>query len=121
MKKTIILFSLLVLLVTACREKKEITIAIVPKPVSLELSEKVLAWGGPVKITGSSYMTTPDYVEYMVYPRASAMAEVLWSPKDARNYPDFLLRMESYLTRLDERNIHYAKHILKEIDSLKTK
>jgi hexosaminidase len=63
----------------------------------------------------TEYMKTSDYVEYMVYPRATAMAEVLWSPKASRNYDDFLKRMGPHLKRLDAWKVNYAKHIVKEL------
>lgn len=68
----------------------------------------------------TEYLSTPEAVEYMVYPRASALAEVAWSPKASKDYDDFLRRMKSHLNRLAEHGIHYARHIEKEIESLKT-
>jgi len=67
----------------------------------------------------TEYMKTSDYVERMVYPRACAMAEVAWSPKDDRDYGAFLKRMDTHLKRLDSWNVNYAKHIQGEIDSVK--
>jgi hexosaminidase len=46
------------------------------------------------------------------------MAEVVWSPKESRDYNDFLNRMKIHFKRLDEWKVNYAKHILKETDSL---
>jgi hexosaminidase len=46
------------------------------------------------------------------------MAEVVWSPKEGRDYKDFLTRMNAHFKRLDEWKVNYAKHIRKEIDSL---
>ncbi|MBT1699670.1 family 20 glycosylhydrolase [Fulvivirgaceae bacterium PWU4] len=62
----------------------------------------------------TEYMKTSNYVEYMVYPRASAMAEVVWSPKESRNYDDFVQRMKTHVKRLEEWGVNYAKHIEKE-------
>lgn len=88
-----------------------------PSALGSEGSAYILGAQGNV---WTEYMKTTDYVEYMVYPRASALAELLWSPKEVRNYSDFLLRMEEHLKRLDEKNIHYSRHILREIESNKT-
>lgn len=63
----------------------------------------------------TEYMATPEHVEYMVYPRASAMAEVVWSPKESRDYNDFLRRMKHHLKYLDALHVNYAKHIRKDI------
>jgi N-acetyl-beta-hexosaminidase len=35
------------------------------------------------------------------------MAEVTWSPKNARNWDDFLRRLKIHARRLDQLNIHY--------------
>jgi len=67
----------------------------------------------------SEYLTTTDYVEYMVYPRACAIAEVAWSPKDARDYKDFLRRMDTHFDRLTEWHVNFARHIQPSIDSLR--
>lgn len=58
----------------------------------------------------TEYMKTSDYVEYMVYPRACAMAEVAWSSKENRNYEDFIKRLQKHAIRLDEWKVNYAKH-----------
>lgn len=39
------------------------------------------------------------HVEYMVLPRMAALAEVVWSPKEARNYEDFAGRLETQYDR----------------------
>jgi hexosaminidase len=62
----------------------------------------------------SEYIKTPEVAEYMVYPRAVAMAEVLWSPKEGRTYADFVQRMKTHTQRLKEWNVNYARHIEKE-------
>jgi hexosaminidase len=68
----------------------------------------------------TEYIPTAEHVEYMVYPRACAMAEVLWTPKDSRNYDDFLKRMKTHFKRLDEWKVNYAKHILKDVEKIGT-
>ena len=45
--------------------------------------------------------------EYMTFPRACALAEVTWSAKDARNWDDFMRRLQVHVRRLDGMNIHY--------------
>lgn len=47
------------------------------------------------------------HAEYMTFPRASALAEVTWSAKDARNWDDFMRRMRVQAQRFDELNINY--------------
>ena len=55
----------------------------------------------------TEYVATPDHVEYMVWPRLSALSEVLWSPRGARDFKDFTRRLKSHETRLDVLDVHY--------------
>lgn len=63
----------------------------------------------------TEYIKTGDYVEYMVYPRAIALAEVAWSPKELKNYDNFVARMKGHRALMDEWKINYAKHIFNEV------
>ncbi len=38
-------------------------------------------------------------VEYQIFPRMSALSEVLWSPKEKRNYNNFERRMCNEIKR----------------------
>jgi hexosaminidase len=55
----------------------------------------------------TEYMKTPDHVEYMVFPRALALAEVVWSPKEARDWEGFLARARENVKLLDEQGVRY--------------
>lgn len=57
----------------------------------------------------TEYIKTTDHVEYMAYPRAAAVAEIAWSPKSLKNYPDFLTRLTTHFSRLDQLNVNYSK------------
>jgi hexosaminidase len=59
----------------------------------------------------TEYMQTTDYVEYMAYPRACALAEVLWSSKENKSYDDFLGRLQTHFQRLKALNVNYAERI----------
>lgn len=48
------------------------------------------------------------HLQYMVWPRAFAIAEVLWSPKEKRNWNDFVRRVEYHFARFDIAGIKYA-------------
>ena len=54
---------------------------------------------------------TLRYAEYMTYPRAWALSEVYWSPKEAKNWPDFAKRMETHFGRADVAQINYSKAV----------
>jgi hexosaminidase len=43
----------------------------------------------------------------MAYPRAAALSEVLWSPRETRNYEAFLLRLAEHLKRLEAAGVNY--------------
>ena len=55
----------------------------------------------------TEYITDQAHVEYMLFPRLCAMAEVLWSPKEKRNYADFIQRMDKNYQLLDRKKINY--------------
>lgn len=84
-----------------------------PVPPQLSSEESTYILGAQAN-AWTEYMKTSDHVEYMVYPRACALAEVVWSPKETRSYDDFLQRMKTHLQRLDDWNVNYAPHIRKE-------
>jgi hexosaminidase len=50
-----------------------------------------------------------DRVDYLVFPRLCALAEVTWSPKELRNWDDFATRMKAHYQRLDALGVRYAK------------
>jgi hexosaminidase len=58
----------------------------------------------------TEYIPNIKHAEYMIFPRESALAEVTWSPKDARNLDDFLRRLEIDDRRLDEMGINYRRN-----------
>jgi len=50
-------------------------------------------------------------IQYMVWPRAMALAEVLWSPKVDRYFDEFVDRVENHFKRLDAAQVKYARSI----------
>ena len=55
----------------------------------------------------SEYMYTNDKMEYMMYPRTLAVAEVGWSPLEKKDFKDFEKRLNANYIRLDEHGITY--------------
>ena len=53
----------------------------------------------------SEHTPTPAAVGHMTWPRLCALAEVGWSPKEARDWSDFRARMESHAARLSQFGI----------------
>jgi hexosaminidase len=48
------------------------------------------------------------HAQYMTWPRAFAVAEAVWSPKDKKNWNDFVRRIEDHFDRFDAAEIKYA-------------
>lgn len=53
-------------------------------------------------------MYNTRHLSYMTWPRAFAISEALWSPKSARNWTDFVRRVEDHFTRFDLADRKYA-------------
>ncbi len=83
------------------------------KVYSFEPLPKALDDAGQKRILGAQgqlwaeYIPTPEHAEYMAFPRACALAEVVWSAKDKRDYKDFLERLPQHLARLDKLGVRY--------------
>lgn len=65
----------------------------------------------------SEYVFNPRQAEYMTWPRALALSEILWSPKESRNWDDFTPRMEAQFPRFDQAQINYAPSVYDPIIS----
>jgi hexosaminidase len=57
----------------------------------------------------TEFIWTPPQVEYFAYPRATALAEVVWSPATQRNYDNFTRRLAHHLERLEVLKVNYRK------------
>ena len=55
----------------------------------------------------------------MTWPRAFALADVLWSPKGRKNWPDFVNRVEAHFRRFDAADINYARSMYNPIVAVK--
>ncbi len=77
-------------------------------PHSKELSEdeKKYILGAQANVW-TEYLKTPQAVEYMVFPRMLALAEVVWSPVESKNYADFARRINRHYQSLDKQNVNY--------------
>lgn len=47
------------------------------------------------------------YFDYLTFPRLSALAETVWTPKSMKNWDGFQQRMQSHYQRLDQAGIGY--------------
>jgi len=55
----------------------------------------------------TEYMPNFKHVEYMVFPRLCALAEVDWSPKASRDWDDFARRVRVDCLRLDQLRVNH--------------
>jgi hexosaminidase len=53
--------------------------------------------------------------QYMTWPRAFAVAESVWSPKEKKNWNDFIGRVEKHFERYDVAEIKYATSMYEPI------
>jgi hexosaminidase len=88
----------------------------IPEELTNEESTYVLGAQGNV---WTEYMKTPEKVEYMAFPRAIALAEVVWSSSKNKNYNDFINRLASFQKRLEILNINYANHLYEVKEEIK--
>jgi len=51
------------------------------------------------------------HAQYMTWPRGFAISEALWSPKEKRNWNNFVPRVENEFERLDVAEVKYAPSI----------
>lgn len=77
-----------------------------PIPAALNAQQAKHVLGGQGQLWGE-FISTESHRQYMTYPRAAALAEVLWSQSKARNYDGFLHRLTEYLKRLKALNVNY--------------
>jgi len=78
-----------------------------PDTLTQEESKYILGAQGNV---WTEYMHTGEKVEYMAYPRAVALAEVVWSPKEKRNWFSFWGRLQTHFQRLENMGVNAAEH-----------
>ncbi|MBC7892132.1 MAG: beta-N-acetylhexosaminidase, partial [Sphingobacteriaceae bacterium] len=77
-----------------------------PIPTELKPEEAKYIQGAQANIW-SEYIATPAQAEYMTYPRACAVAEVVWSLKDCCTFDDFVARLKVHFKRLDYLGVKY--------------
>ncbi len=82
-----------------------------PVPKELTIAESKYIWGAQGCLW-SEYITNPAKVQYQLFPRLDALSEILWSPKEKRNYSDFQKRLRTQFKRYDLMGIEYPKRYL---------
>jgi len=86
----------------------------IPEGMSPEFQKHIL---GAQANLWTEYIPNFNHVEYMAFPRLSALAEVTWSAKSARDWEDFKRRLPTLARRLDELGVNYRHASVENPDS----
>ncbi len=78
-----------------------------PIPKELNATEAKYVLGAQANLW-TEYITTAAQVEYMVLPRMLALAEVLWSPKENKNWQNFNERLQSQIKAFGQKGLNYC-------------
>jgi len=76
----------------------------VPDSLEAQFAPHILGAQGQV---WTEYIETPKNVEYMAFPRACALAEVLWTPRARKDFADFSGRLKTHVRRLNVLDVNY--------------
>ena len=79
-----------------------------PLPTELSAAEQKYILGVQGNLW-TEYINTPEEVEYMVFPRAIALAEIGWMQTGPHNFEDFAQRLKNHLPKL--KSVNYAKRL----------
>lgn len=77
-----------------------------PVPPTLTPAEAQHVIGGQAQLW-SEFIPQSKQMEYLAYPRLSALAEALWSPRAAHNFADFSERLKPDTERLRILDVHF--------------
>ena len=89
------------------------------EPVPMGADPKYIK-GGQANIWTEQIANT-RHLQYMTWPRAFAIAESVWSPKEKKNWKNFVQRVEQQFERYDIREIKYATSMYDPIFSITNK
>jgi hexosaminidase len=79
-----------------------------PVPVVLTEQEARYILGAQGQLW-TEYIPSPKHAEYMLFPRMSALAEVVWTQKEKKDYKRFYNNLEVHLKRLDSYETNYRR------------
>lgn len=79
-----------------------------PIPAELPADKAEFVLGAQANVW-TEYMSHPKKVEYMVFPRMSALSEVLWSQKQKKDWGNFEKKIPSMMKRYQQWGANYSK------------
>jgi hexosaminidase len=77
-----------------------------PEKLEPEFQKYILGVQGQL---WSEYLPDPKQVEYMAFPRLTALSEVAWTPTPRRNLDDFMTRLAVHLQRLKILDVNFRQ------------
>ena len=82
-----------------------------PKELSADEAKHIL---GAQANLWTEYITSTKQLEYMAFPRAVALSEVVWSPLEKKDWTNFKSRWTIESIRFSALNVNFAKHLEKK-------
>lgn len=79
-----------------------------PTPEGFTAEQARFILGGQGNVW-AEYISTPAEAEYMVYPRALALSECLWSQPKNKNYSSFEQKIHAHYDRMVRYGINFSK------------
>ncbi len=77
----------------------------IPAELEAEFARHVL--GAQAQIW-TEYLGGPKNVEYQAFPRLTALAEVVWTPSEQKNYDNYLARLAVHERRLQALDVNFS-------------
>ncbi|WP_225872758.1 glycoside hydrolase family 20 protein [Pedobacter frigoris] len=78
-----------------------------PIPKELNKDDEKYVLGAQANVW-TEFITTTEHLEYMVLPRMLALAEVVWSPKENKDFVDFSKRLPYHFRGFEQKGFHYS-------------
>jgi hexosaminidase len=78
----------------------------VPKNFSATQAQRVLGTQGQL---WTEYIATERHLEYLAFPRLTALAEVAWTPAQGKDYAGFQQRLRVHEQRLNSLGVNYRR------------
>lgn len=78
-----------------------------PIPAELNSEEAKYVLGAQANVW-TEYITTTEHLEYMVLPRMLALAEVLWTTKENKNWNEFNDRLKYHFSGFEQKGLHFS-------------
>lgn len=79
-----------------------------PVPAAIANDKKKHILGAQANVW-TEYIPTYQQVEYMAFPRALALSEVVWTAQEARSWSDFHARLQAHYPILQQLQVNYYR------------